>query len=282
MCTANLSEWVAPQLWQSADLHVIPPPPRAFSEVFTLAAENDVDVRRLIRIVAEDPVFAIRVLRLANVAAFAPSGEVRSIDLAVVRLGTRAVRNVVIAACLSAWAQAVDVYGARGAVEIQHAVGTACLSRRLATLVYAAPEDAFVHGLLHDVGKLCLLKLRAEFLRLGGRAPSAEEFDLSTVAFHAEVGATALHMWGLPEAVRLPVRWHHTPLEAPSQQRDVALTYLADRLSHRYGFGCPPESTNQDLLTDPVAVSIGFRPEWLNRLDHDAVQIGMTATHLVS
>ena len=282
MITANWTEWVATQGWRPTDLKAIPPPPRAFGEVFRLTAENDVDVRRLVRIVAEDPVFAIRVLRLANVAAFAPAGEVRSIDVAVVRLGTRAVRNAVIAACLSGWAQTVDVYGSRGALEVQHAVGTACLNRRLATLVYAVPDEAFLHGLLHDIGKLCLLKMRTEFLRRGGRAPSGEEFDLSCAAFHAEIGAMALHVWGLPEAVRIPVRWHHAPLDAPTPSRDAALTYLADKLSHRYGFGCTPHPGTEDLRADPAAAAVGLRSDWLDRLDQDAVDIGMAASHLVS
>ncbi len=164
-----------------------------------------------------------------------------SIELAVVRLGTRAVRNAVLAACLSAWAQAIDVYGRRAVDDIQHAVGTACLARRLAERLRIVADEAFVHGLLHDVGKLFLLKMRAEYLRLGGRSPSAEEFDGVMTSRHAEIGATALQLWGLPESVREPVRWHHEPFGATSQARAAAVTYLANRLSHRYGFGCPPD-----------------------------------------
>jgi HD-like signal output (HDOD) protein len=164
MITANWTEWVSSDAWRDADVSVIPAPPRAFAEVFALAAENDVDARRLMRLVSNDPVFAIRILRLANVAAFAAAGEVTSIELAVVRLGTRAVRNAVLGACLSAWAQAIDVYGRRAVDDIQHAVGTACLA-------------------------------------------SAEEFDAVMTSRHAEVGATALQLWGLPESVREPVRW---------------------------------------------------------------------------
>ena len=80
MITANWTEWVSSDAWRDADVSVIPAPPRAFAEVFALAAENDVDTRRLMRLVSNDPVFAIRILRLANVAAFAAAGEVMSIS----------------------------------------------------------------------------------------------------------------------------------------------------------------------------------------------------------
>jgi putative nucleotidyltransferase with HDIG domain len=280
MITANWREWVSSDAWRSADARVVPPPPRAFDEVFWLASENDVDARRLIRLVSQDPIFTIRVLRLANVAAFAAAGEVTSIQIAVVRLGTRAVRNAVLTACLSSWAQAIDAYGRRGLLELQHAVGTACVARRLAERLQGISEEAFVHGLLHDVGKLVLLRMRAEYLRRGGRRPTLDEFEQVVAEQHADIGATALQLWGLPESVRTAVRWHHQPDGDPGD--DAAITYLANRLSHRYGFGCPPADDESSLEEDPVVPRLGLTPGWLDRMDQEALTLGLSAKHLVS
>jgi putative nucleotidyltransferase with HDIG domain len=282
MITANWREWVESDAWRSSVSRIVPAPPRAFDEVFWLAGENDVDARRLIQLVAKDPVFTIRVLRLANVAAFAPAGEVTSIEIAVVRLGTRAVRNVVLAACLASLAQAIDAYGRRGVVEIQHAVGTGCVARRIADRLGSVSDDSFVHGLLHDIGKLVLMKMRAEYLRLGGRRPSTEDFDAVVTEQHAEVGAIALQVWGLPESVRQAVRWHHEPHLASDDRRAAALTYLANRLSHRYGFGCPPAEDEPSLLHDPVCASLSLPDGWLDRMDQDALSLAVSARHLVS
>jgi putative nucleotidyltransferase with HDIG domain len=283
MITANWREWVSSDAWQAAGRGVLPAPPRAFNEFFWLASENDIDARRLIRLVAQDPVFTIRILRLANVAAFAPAGEVTSIEVAVVRLGTRAVRNAVLAACLSAWGQSVDAYGRRGLEEIQHAVGTACAARRIAERLRLVTDDAFVHGLLHDVGKLFLLKMRSEYLRLGGRPPAAEEFESVMADLHAEVGATALQLWGLPEPVRAAVRWHHEPLNpAAADSRAAAIVYVADQLSHRYGFGCPPSEERPAIQDDPVCLTLGLQNGWLERFDEDALNLSLSARQLVS
>lgn len=282
MITANWTEWVSSHAWRELDTSVMPSPPRSLGEVFALAGENEVDARRLIQIVSQDPVFSIRILRLANIAAYAAAGDVTSIEIAVVRLGTRTVRHAILAACLATWAQTVDVYGRRGLDEIQHAVGTACLARRLAERLRLVSDDAFVHGLLHDVGKLFLMKMRAEYLRLGGRPPSAEEFDAVLTTEHAEVGATALQIWGLPDAIRTPVRWHHDPTAAQHHARAAALTYLANRLSHRYGFGCEPDAESHDLAQDPVCPILGLQGNWLDKLDQDALALSVSARHLVS
>lgn len=282
MIATNWTDWVTTEAWRKADTSIVQAPPRAFNDVYWLANNDDIDPRRLIALVSKDPVFTIRVLRLANVAAFAAAGEVTSIETAVVRLGTRAVRNCVLAACVSAWATSLDVYGRRGVDEIQHAVGTACLARRLAERLRIVPDDAFVQGLLHDIGKLFLLKLRAEYLRLGGRPPAVDEFDAVAVTHHAEVGASALQLWGLPEVIRVPVRWHHSPLESPNHVQAVAITYVADRLSHRYAFGCPPDEGETSLVDDPICAGLALGANWLEKLDQEALSLGVTARQLVS
>ena len=282
MIATNWTDWVTGDAWQTADTSIVQAPPRAFSDVFWLAKDDDIDPRKLIALISRDPIFAIRVLRLANVAAFAAAGEVTSIETAVVRLGTRSVRNCVLAACLSAWAQTIDTYGRRGVDEIQHAVGTACLARRLAERLRLISDDAFVQGLLHDIGKLFMLKLRAEYLRLGGRPPSIEEFEAVAEAHHPEIGASALQLWGLPEGIRAAVRWHHTPLEAPSHAQAAAITYVANRLSHRYGFGCAPSESVTPLTEDPVCSGLSLGANWLEKLDQEALSLGVAARQLVS
>lgn len=282
MITANWTEWVSSRAWCTAGVELLPPAPRALAEVFWLADQQDVDTRRLIDLVSKDPVFAIRVLRLANVAAFAAAGEVKSVEIAVVRLGTRAVRHAVLAACFSTWAHTIDAHGRRGTGEIQHAIGTACLARRIAQRLSLPGDDAFVHGLLHDVGKLVLLRLRSTYLRLGGRAPSPQDFEAVMGDRHGDVGAAALEMWGIPESVREPVRWHHAPLQAGEHVHASSLLYLSNRLSYRYGFGRQPAGGAAPLEDDEVLASLELPHGLLAELDREAVSLGMAAQHLVS
>ena len=78
-------------------------------------------------------------------------------------------------------------------------------------------------------------------------------------------------MWRFAEEIRLPVAWHHEPGQAPDQQKSAGIAYLANRLAHRYGFGCEPEEI--DLLTDPVFTGFGFDEGFLERLDPQAPRL---------
>jgi HD-like signal output (HDOD) protein len=281
MIAANWTEWVTSDAWRSGDLQVIPVPPRSLQEILWLAGETDVETRRLIELVAKDPVIAIRVLRLANVAAFAPSREVTTVETAVIRLGTRAVRNAVLAACFTSWVQTVNVYGGRANDQVQHAIGAACLGRRVAMMTGENPDESFVHGLLHDVGKLFIIKLRAEYVRLGGRRPSQQEVEAVVATYHAEMGGTALQLWGLPESIREPVRWHHDPLASQVAPQATAIVYVADRLCHRYGFGCPPDEDSTSLVEDPVFQALSLGQARLDELDREALTLLVAARQMV-
>jgi HD-like signal output (HDOD) protein len=281
MIAANWTEWVTSDAWRVGDLQVIPMPPRAFDDVLWLAGESEIDAHRLIELVSKDPVLTIRILRLANVAAFSPTGEVTTVQTAVVRLGTQVVRNAVLAACFTSWMQTANVYGTRANEEVEHAIGAACLARRVATLTGGNPDESFVHGLLHDIGKLFILKLRAEYARTGGRRPSTLEVDAVIAIHHAEMGGTALQLWGLPASVREPVRWHHDPLAAPEAPQAAATTYTADRLCHRYGFGCPPDKEPGNLSEDPICAALGITAARLAALDREAPSLLVAAKQLV-
>jgi hypothetical protein len=71
-------------------------------------------------------------------------------------------------------------------------------------------------------------------------------------------------------------------MASPAHQQAVAITYLANRLSHRYGFGCPPDEDRDSLLSDPAISALGMSENWLDQMDEEALSISMTAQHLVS
>jgi HD-like signal output (HDOD) protein len=263
--------------WLRLDDLAIPMLPDYAVRVMQVTNDPDVTVPRLAALVSKDPVLAMRVLSLANSAMYGALTPLRSVQDAVVRLGVVTVRNIVMATSLQAMVATRDVYGTDAAGFVEHAVGTAYLARLVAGARRADEEEAFLSGLVHDIGKLVILKTAHAHKRRGGSVIHSEEVATAVAHHHAACGAIALHFWNVPDEVLDAVRHHHNyPLAADPSL--AATCYLANRMSHRYGCGCEPEG--EGLEYDPVLSVLGLDAAWLQETDARASGLVATAQQL--
>jgi putative nucleotidyltransferase with HDIG domain len=161
-----------------------------------------------------------------------------------------------------------NVYGEHGQLLVDHGIGTAYLARLVADEADVDAEHAFLCGLLHDIGKMVILKWNFDHTKRTGKGLSREELADLLARWHATVAARAFRRWGLPPELDEPVLHHHDYAQATTARRAAAVVYLANRLSHRYGFGCEPDGF--DPMTDPVVQELGLDAEWLATIDQRA------------
>jgi HD-like signal output (HDOD) protein len=135
-------------------------------------------------------------------------------------------------------------------------------------------------GLLHDVGKLLLLKLSRDCVKHGVPGPAAPEIQTVCERRHPEFGARLLKQWDLPEALEHPVRYHHDPNSCASHNSQATIAYVANRLAHRYGFGCDADPAN--LLEDTICTNAGLNEPWLADLDKRAPGLFQVARQIVA
>ena len=121
---------------------------------------------------------------------------------------------------------------------------------------------------------------RRDFIKYGAPTPSTQEIDKVYKERHPEIGARLMKQWQLPEALEHPVRFHHDPEACPSHKSQAAVAYVANRLAHRYGFGCTADSAN--LLDDPVCTTVGLSEAWLADLDRRAPGLFQVARQIVA
>jgi putative nucleotidyltransferase with HDIG domain len=268
------SVWIRSGEWRGSIDSSIPMLPALAHEAIVIAADPDATIARLARVVSKDPALATRVLHLANAAYCAPLQTVTNLNDAIVRMGTGAVRNLVIAACLAAKGGDANVYGPSGRDQIDHAIGTAYMAHIVAERVGWNQDEAFLAGLLHDVGKLLLLKLARE------HGPVDKDVLDDVVAKdHPATGAVLLKSLKFPHNLVEGVRWHHDPLSAPKHQREAEVIYFADRLSHRYAFGC--EKDESSLLEDATCVEVAATEEWIQSIDSRAAGLYAVARKIL-
>lgn len=195
----------------------LPPLPVAAMEILDGFDDPEVDVATLARHVANDQVLAARALRIANSPFYGLAGRVTGIHDAIVILGFRAVRSLVLSAAM---VNSVTRIGADlGKVRVfwRHSVAAALAARGLARYTRENPEAAFTAGLLHDMGHIvleaCFPEACQEVRRWSedhdGVALDGERTLLGLD--HAHVGGMLARHWRLPETIADAIARHHTP-----------------------------------------------------------------------
>jgi putative nucleotidyltransferase with HDIG domain len=204
-------------------------PSAVVSSVLALLDEGSAPVRLIAARVAQSPEIAAQVLRLANCALFAE--PVDTLDRAVVRIGERSLRGLLLAATTYRLLEGpLAAYGFPRLYLLRHCGEVATMAQTLAgrgPLSHAA--QAYLGGLLHDLGKPILATVAEERALPTGPAVTtvAEERELFGTD-HAKVGAWIARRWGLPEDLCLAMERHHDA-EAPPEPiaRPVWLADLA-------------------------------------------------------
>jgi HD-like signal output (HDOD) protein len=170
-------------------------------------------------LVKENPPLAGRVLRIANSSFYGLKEPCTSIEQASTVLGLRLLRNVVVQAALIQDHEHLQTLGLDLELLWRNSVLTGRISAMLARHAYSpllpSPDEAYLTGLLHDIGQVVLLdNLGSDYVTLQetARAQSlplhlAERRDLGMT--HADVGAVVASTWALPNVVRLGIELHH-------------------------------------------------------------------------
>lgn len=190
-------------------------------------------------ILKNDPALCTKVLRLVNSAYYGLGSRIEGIDQAVAYLGTHTVKN--IAVC-SAVYQAFDTNRKNVAFNLKvfwwHSLKCALLSRIMAgEMGYSSSDEAFVAGLLHDIGKLVLwVNFSETFNELKGKHTDRRRLlaavEAQFGATHSQIGAWLLDRWKFQSFVVDSALYHHEPLERIKDAFPLArIVYAADKLS---------------------------------------------------
>ncbi len=200
------------------------------------------DVGALIK---EDPPLAGKVLRIANSSFYGLKEPCTSIEQASTVLGLRLLRNVVVQAALIQGHAHLQSLGLDLEQLWRRSVLTgrisALLARRGRSTLLPSPDEAYLTGLLHDIGQVVLLdNLGVEYVALHEDARRhnlplhlAERRDLGMT--HADVGAIVASSWSLPNIVRVGIEHHHgrraSDYAIPAVYLAVRSGHLLDRVS---------------------------------------------------
>jgi HD-like signal output (HDOD) protein len=240
----------------------LPVLPATTQKVLGLMSDPDVSIEKIKRLVSTDPGLTAKILKVANSAFYGSYRNIQNLSQAILRLGLNAVRNIVIATSMK------NVYKKFGLAEKliwEQMIGSALAASVIARHTRLVdPEDAFIGGLLHDIGKVVVNnEFPEKFAKVIERVyneqvtfevAEKDYFDFS----QREVGAFVVKKWGFPENLEFLIRYFDDQ-EALSRDKQlahlVAIIALSDRLCQKFGMGW--------RKTGDSEVSFGNLPEIL-------------------
>jgi putative nucleotidyltransferase with HDIG domain len=227
--------------------------------------------------IRKDQIISAKVIRLCNSAYFRLNTNVDSIERALVVLGEKRLLQLIVSASMEGFFNS-DSGGyslCKGGL-FKHAVGTALISEKLASINKKIPTDiAYTAGLLHDIGKITLDQFMDKAYPLFYRRTQEKGESLVNVEKelfgmdHTVAGGKLSELWGLPERLIDVIKHHHCPEKSEHDMDLNYLVYLADLLMSRFIVGQDLERLSTDSLHN-----------CLNRVGIEADQLSKTIEEL--
>ncbi|OGT97624.1 MAG: hypothetical protein A2X80_03270 [Geobacteraceae bacterium GWB2_52_12] len=217
-------------------------------------AAPDFNIEAVIQLIMTDSKLTSQVLRISNSAFYSGLPKVASIREATIRIGASEMANIAMTASQQELYRSADSRINRTMKTLwEHALCTAIGSRWLAgkTNFASIAQEAFLAGLLHDIGKLYILKILEEMSRSSEfRNVLSLELMIETLnIMHVAEGTLLMERWNLPEIYIDVVRDHHLD-QWRTDNTLLAIVRLVNHTCNRLGIGIDP-----DLKPDMPAAS---------------------------
>lgn len=210
-----------------------------------ILGDPNCSIRDLTDLISKDQSITAKIIKMANSAFYGYPRQIRTLSEAIVILGFRKIRTLLITASASTHLNgSVEGYMIAKGELWKHSYAVAFISGLISKLTgKGQPDEAFTVGILHDIGKLILGNfLRGSYNEI---VDLAHETDVNFAVaeerilgiHHAEVGGIILDKWNFPSFMSGTVRKHHHPLESEENKTLVEILSLADTWVREFGIG---------------------------------------------
>ncbi len=238
--------------------------PEAAALLFSMSRDEDFDPHRLESIVRRDAAMAAHLLRIANSALFAPRIPIVSLRQAISRVGILEIRKIALLFTCE-----TRVFRVRGwETEVRklfvHSLACGLFGQHIAKLAHMNAEEAFLAGLLHDIGAPVLLQTLVDLQRETRCAAQRAAVKRAVYERHARAGSDLARSWALSSQLVEIIAFHHVPLSGQVSEKSAALVHLADDLARQL-FEDQIEQ-DQPVASEAVLDALGLTPTDMSTL----------------
>jgi putative nucleotidyltransferase with HDIG domain len=214
----------------------LPTLPMVVTRIMQLIENPRTSAAEITKVISLDPALTVKILKLVNSAYYGFPKKIGTITHAIMILGFEDVKNIALSVSV------FDIFKGDGDGELfdrtafwQHAIATGVCAKLLAKrLKYKNLEEAFIAGLLHDVGKIVIDQYFHEELKTIVKRVKEQNclfinaerhlYDMD----HTEIGRIVAKKWGLPQQIVDCVAFHHDPTSRKDLELLVSIVHASD------------------------------------------------------
>lgn len=247
--------------------------PDTLVRVLEAVSSEDTSPDQIANIILKDPSLTAKVLKMANSSYYCRTAGIKTVHQGIRVMGANAIKCI----ALSVSVFTPPKKGAALSEETLrhfyfHCIGVGLLARRIAQeLGQKNPEEAFVAGLLHDIGKLYIMNGYPElYARVAQSEETGEDileaerriFDVD----HAELGSVIANRWHLPEDLQRVIRSHHQLQQENREDMLLTVIKLANILARNIQTPNLKVIERNALYVHELATRLGLTREFLDGL----------------
>ena len=249
----------------------LPPMPHVAARAISMVENPDTTSNELSDLLSSDTALAARVLKIANSAMFSRQREITTLNQAVMIIGFKALKGIIVAATLR---QISKNFSKLEKLVWENSMCSAmCATNISKKLNKVYVEEIFLLGLLHSLGQIVFLfqeQTRKDY-PLVIKLISEKNYDYVTAEAevmgfsHALLGALVAKKWNFSPETCQVILHYKDPVETESPQTELeektAIVQLADLLAHKAGIGSPEGYPQDDAKIQELAAYVGLAPE---------------------
>ena len=227
----------------TADIHRLESLPAIVLQALDQLSQPDVNLRQVSEVIGQDSVITARMMSIANSVYYRRGAAVHRLSDALVRLGISMVKEVLLtASVIGIMDRKLNGYQLDRGQIFRHSLATAIGARLIAQRInYPYREEAYIAGLLHDIGKLIFDRyLNERYNDVIVYATTNEVSFVDAEAHilgydHAQIGGLVIAAWDLPARFVEAVATHHNPSMARDFPELAYIVHLANAFTLSLG-----------------------------------------------
>ena len=216
----------------------LPVLPKVVHDIQKMMSSPTTTVNELASVIERDAVISVKLISVANSPMYRGTDKINTVKQAVPRLGVKETQNIITTIGNKSLYEVKDHYFKKTMEKLWlHSLASAFIARAIALKIMLGDDDKFFFmGLIHDIGKVLLIKVFADF-NTRGNTFNVDEVMEEIQEAHTGFGGAILRKWGFSEGVARIALLHEGPKFRHDIDEEILVINLASSIADNIGYG---------------------------------------------